>query len=384
VGVGGSVAPGYEAVGERFAELFGEATDHGGAFAAYRDGALVVDLWGGVADPASGRPWQEDTLALIFSGTKGLVATCIALLLDRGALALEDPVARHWPAFGGQGKDRLRVVDVLSHRAGLHGIRTRTLAAADLLDFDAMVRTVAAETPLEPGRLCYHPLTYGWLAGELIRRAGGQEVGAFFAHELARPLGLDVWIGLPPEAAPRVATLHFAEDWGFTPQCRPDCLHGDEAMRSTWANPPLLVPGGVDWNEPALWRACIPGANAIGSARSIARLYACLARGGELDGVRLLGADSLAAMRRRRAEGVDPIVGTPFAFGAGFALQAVDLPFGPPAEAFGHTGAGGSIHGAWPRPAAGFSFVTNRLSDDPADARGRGLLAALHAAATAG
>jgi CubicO group peptidase (beta-lactamase class C family) len=380
----GFVAPGFQAVAEAFGANFADREEVGAAFAAYVDGELVVDLWGGAADRAAARRWEHGTVARVFSGTKGLVASCLLLLLERGELELDAPVARYWSRFAARGKGGILVRHVVSHTAGLPGIRGRLIAAQELLDDGGMAALLADEVPVwPPGTvLCYHPLTYGWLCGELVRRVDGRSVGAFFADEIAEPLGLRLWIGLPEDGELDVAALEFAPDWGRSPQTDPELIAADPVRHATWGNPPILVRGRFDWMAPEARRAELPGAGAIGEARSMARLYGCLACGGALDGVRVLAARSIEAGTRLLARGRDPIADAPAAYATGFALQDEAMTFGPPLDAFGHGGAGGSLHGAWPAQRVGFSYVPNQLRDHDADERSAVLLAALHRATT--
>lgn len=376
------VAPGFEPVAEAFAASFAERGELGAAFAAYVDGAPVADLWGGVADAASGRRWERDTLQLIFSGTKGLTALCVAMLLDRGALELDAPVARWWPEFGAAGKEAVTVAEVVSHRVRMPGVRTPVDEEA-FLDARGMAARLAAQAQETDPRatVIYHPITYGWLCGELVRRADpeGRTVGRFLADEVVKPLGLELWLGLPEQLEQRVATLRYAPAWGLSVG-RADPFPGDELWAAIWENPPLFPPGEPPpWNRPAWHAAEIPAANAIGTARSLARIYGALAHGGALDGVRLLSADAVALASAPLSSGTDAFTDEPLAFGVGFELQTEAATFGPAAQAFGHTGAGGSVHGAWPVERVGFSYAMNELRDDPAgDPRPRALLAALH------
>jgi CubicO group peptidase (beta-lactamase class C family) len=342
------VAAGFE----RVAEEFERTLDGGGAaFAASVDGELVVDLWGGNV--------ERETLLLIFSGTKGLVAVCVLMLLERGLLELDAPVARYWPEFDKPG---VLVRHVVSHTAGLPGLR-RGFSASDLLDG----RRLAAELAVEPAfwppgeRLAYHALSYGWLCDELIRRVDGRSAGQFFAAEIAEPLELELWIGLPPEHEHRVAGLHRAEGYA------PTSLRDDP-------DPPLEVlygklDGEFPWNDVAAHQAEIPGANAIGTARSIARLY------GSLD--RLLSAETILLGRTELARGRCAVTERPYAFGVGFELQTELKALGPAPAAFGHTGSGGSSHGAWPDERVGFSYAMTELRAEAADDRARRVLAAL-------
>jgi len=378
--VGGHVEPGFEPVAEAFAANFAQRGEVGAAFAATLDGRPVVDLWGGLADRPAGRPWREDTMQVIFSGTKGLTALCVAMLLDRGKLRLEDPVCVHWPEFAAAGKDAITVAEVVSHRARLPGVRT-PLSDADPLDPRQMAALLAAQAPETDPRAAfvYHAITYGWLCGELVRRVDGRSVGRFLAEEVVDPLGLELWIGLPPQLEPRVATLEYAADWGLSVVGRSDSFPGDGLWASIWENPVLLLPPRLPWNEPAWHAAEIAAANGIGTARSLARLYGALACGGALDGVRIVSREALALACAPLASGTDPFVEERLTFGVGFMLQTEDAPFGPARVAFGHDGAGGSVHGAWPEERVGFSYAMNELRDDPAgDARASTLLDALH------
>jgi CubicO group peptidase (beta-lactamase class C family) len=357
----GRVADGYEPVAEVFAETLAEDAGGGAAFAAVVDGQSVVDLWGGVADDETGAPWGENTMQLVFSGTKGFVAACLLVLLERGALDLDSPVSRYWPEF----HDGVLVRHVVSHTAGLPGVR-RPLEPEDLLDGDRMARLVAEEEPFwEPGsRVAYHALTFGWLCGELVRRVDGRSIGRFFAEEVATPLGLELWIGLPPELEPRVARLQRSDDYGIT-------FLGDEPdplLEALYG--PLL--GSFPWNDAAFHQAEIPAANAIGSARSIARLYGSLPH--------LVGEETMLVGRTELSRGLCAVTQRPYAFGVGFELQTELGTFGPPRNAFGHTGSGGSRHGAWPTERVGFSYSMSMLRPEAGDTRATRLLAALYEA----
>jgi CubicO group peptidase (beta-lactamase class C family) len=368
--LGGRVEAGFEGVADAFARTL-EGSHGGAAFAAVVDGEPVVDLWGGSADEEGGTAWSERTTALLFSGTKGLLATCMLLLVERGLLDLDAPVAGYWPEFAAAGKEGVLVRHVLAHTSGVPGLRL-PFTPDDLLDDRRMAAAVAAEAPFWPPgtRLAYHALTFGWLCGELIRRVDGRSAGRFLAEELAAPLGLDLWIGLPPRLEPDVATLVRAPDWGVTylgegPEPLLAALYGD-------------LHTGFRWNEPVFHRVEIPAANGIGTARSVARLYGCLARGGELDGVRLLAPATVELAHRELSRDLCAVTRRPYAYGAGFELQTELRRFGPVSDAFGHTGSGGSTHGAWPSRRAGFSYLMSELRPESADERGPSVLHALH------
>ena len=376
------MAPGFEPVAHQFARNLIERGDQGAAFAAFADGRLVIDAWGGVADHDGRRPWQRDTLAGIFSGTKGLVATCLLLLIERGQLDLEMPVCAYWPEFAARGKDEILVRHVVSHQAGLPGITT-AVTPEEACDSVRMAGLLANQPALwSPGtRFCYHALTFGWLCGELIRRVDGRTVGQLFHDDLAGPLGLDAWIGLPAEHEDRVAVLERGSGFGSQARDREATLAGDQVAWSIWGNPPRFSSDPMPANTRRWHAAEIPASNGIATARSLARLYGCLARGGELEGIRVLAPRTLEQGRRCLARGVDPYVREHMAFGVGFGLQTEAMTLGPPGIAFGHTGAGGSVHGGWPELKAGFSYVTKTLreSEGP-DPRSCALLQALHAA----
>jgi CubicO group peptidase (beta-lactamase class C family) len=369
IAVHGTVAPGFEAVADAFAQNLSERGEHGAAFSVVIEDVTVVDLWGGMADATRARPWSHDTLQLIFSGTKGLVATCLLMLIDRGELSLDEPVCRWWPEFAAEGKDTITVAEVVSHRARLPAI-AETLTEDDLLDGVELARRLARQAPERDPRAAaiYHPLTYGWICGELVRRITGRSVGRFFADEVAGPLGLDLWIGLPAELEPRVSELAYGPDFGIDAR-RPAT---DPLLTAIYDNPPLFPPTALPWNAPRFHTAEIPGANAIGSARSVARLYAALTTG------RLTSDATVRLGRTELSRFTEPSSGEPLAFGAGFQLQTHEQRYGPPMTAFGHTGTGGSVHGAWPEQGLGFSYTMNELRDARTpDPRAQALLKAV-------
>jgi CubicO group peptidase (beta-lactamase class C family) len=368
--VHGFVASGFEPVVEAFARNFVDHGELGAAFAAACDGELVVDLWGGVADPASGRAWERDTLQLLFSGTKALVAICLLLLIDRGQLELDAPVARWWPEFAVAGKEAVAVRQVVTHTAGLPGLTT-AVTMPDLVDDRRMAGLLAAQPLFEDPRAfrTYHAMTFGWLCGELVRRIDGRTVGRFFMEEVAGPLELDLHLGLPAALEQRVSRLVLAETWGSNPSFDP-CA-GDPLLRAVWGNPVHLTRETFPWNDRAFHAAEIPASNAIGTMRAVALLFGSLAR--------LLSPEALALGRSELERRHDPLAEEPAAYGVGFMLQTERTPFGPPVDAFGHGGAGGSMHGAWPSQRVGFSYGMNLLRDDaPRDPRAAALLDALH------
>jgi CubicO group peptidase (beta-lactamase class C family) len=365
----GECAPRFEAVREAFVAGFEKGTELGAAVCFTLDGETVVDLWGGHVDRARSREWARDTLVNVYSTTKGMTALCALQLVERGELDLEAPVAEYWPEFAAAGKAAIPVRWLLTHQAGVPALRA-PLPAEALYDWDRMVAVLAAEAPWwEPGtRHGYHALTYGHLVGELIRRISGQSVGSYFREHVAEPLDADFHIGLSPEHEARTSDVHgrlrpaswlvrdlegpigdFLRDMGD-----PTTLTG-----AVFGNPPL----SDDTVNSREWRAAeIPAANGHGTARSLARIYGALARGGELGGVRVLEATTLEAAIREQVFGPDAVLGgMPMRFGLGFMLRHDLMPLSPSPRAFGHPGAGGSVGMADPDSRVGFGFTPNRL-----------------------
>ncbi|HTW10585.1 MAG TPA: serine hydrolase domain-containing protein, partial [Acidimicrobiales bacterium] len=270
--IDGYVAPGFEPVLAQFERNFTEHGEGGAAFAVVLGGEEIVDLWGGWADRAGARAWSADTLQIIFSGTKGLVAACALLLLDRGALDLAAPVATYWPEFAIRGKENVTVRDVLTHSAGLPGLDT-PVTWQQAMDGRRMANLLADQPQSKDERAVqtYHALTYGWLVGEIVRRISGRSIGRFFAEEIGAPLGLDLWIGLPPTEEHRVSKVELAETWGKGATHTPEDLDNDVLLSSIAANPVRYRPESFPWNKPAWHSAEVPAVNAIGTARSLAK-----------------------------------------------------------------------------------------------------------------
>jgi CubicO group peptidase (beta-lactamase class C family) len=366
----GHVADGFLPVAQAFERNFTELGDKGAAFAAYHNGRKVLDLWGG--DAAPGTTWTEDTVQVIFSGTKALAAACVLQLIEAGRIDVDRPVADYWPAFAAGNKDRVLVRHALSHRAGIPGLAA-PVDVTDLLDDTAMESRVAAELLFcDPEAFhSYHALTIGWIMGGLVRHVTGQSIGSYFADHIARPLLLDAWIGIPPGIEPRVGQIVLGPGMvGDAP------LPTDPTARAIWGNPPLFGEP-LFWNSARMHAAEVPGAGGIASARAMARFYGCLALGGTLDGVRILNPETVELGRAERSRFTDPFIPERMAFGLGWAIQTPQLRFGPAPDAFGHSGAGGSIHGAWPRLGTGFSYTMSEMRVDPEDLRSRGVLETL-------
>jgi CubicO group peptidase (beta-lactamase class C family) len=375
----------FARVREVFASHFESGLELGGAVSVVHDGRCVVDLWAGYADAARTRPWQRDTLVNVWSTTKGITAIAAHRAADEGRLDLDAAVARYWPEFAAAGKARIPVRDLLSHRAGLPAIR-KSVSRGDMLDWETMTGLLAAETPWwEPGtRHGYHALTYGWLVGEVVRRASGKRIGDYVREAICAPLGVEFQIGFGPDLDARTAELvqgPFAAGDAAPAFLRALTEEPEGVVAKTFANPPIL--DGIDWVNSRAWReAEIPGAGGHGSAWSLARLYGALARGGELDGVRVLRAETIDRARSEHSNGPDLVLLMPTRIGAGFFLpQPEDAAFMPNPRAFGHGGAGGSYSHADPEARFGFAYTMNLMHIGAwlVDPRAQRLLAATYA-----
>lgn len=355
----------FHAVRDAFLANFECGLEIGASVSITLDGETVVDLWGGYADKACSRPWTEDTLVNVYSTTKGLGATCAHILVDRGQLDLQAPVARYWPEFAQAGKATLPVRYLLSHQAGLPAI-AQPLAPETLYDWQAMCAALAAQAPWwEPGSgHGYHALTYGWLVGEVVRRVDGRSIGRFFHDEVATPLGLDAHIGCGPELDGRIAELVPAPP---APPGQEDLLAAmladkDSIQAKAFANPPVL--GSRIVNSRA-WRAAeICSANGHTNARALARLYATLganARGEALNGVRLLSQAAIEQARTEQAAGVDKILGLDNRIALGYMLPSPMRRFSANPKAFGHAGAGGSLGFTDPENGLAFGYAMNQM-----------------------
>jgi CubicO group peptidase (beta-lactamase class C family) len=369
----GWTAPGFEGVRDAFAANFDDGSEVGAAFAAYHRGQKVVDLWGGIADQETGRPWQEDTIVLVFSTTKGATALCAHQLVERDRLDVEAPVSSYWPEFAAAGKGDMPVSHLLSHQAGLAWI-DGTMTLEEALAWGPVVERLAAETPKwTPGTAHgYHATTYGWLVGEVVRRIDGRSLGTVFANEVAAPLGLDFWIGLPEAQEPRVAPLITLP----VPTDGPMKEIADQFMGpDTNLGKALSAPGGAFtdmtlFNTRAVRAAEIPAANGVTDARSLARMYGAVVS--EVDGVRLLGPERVKQASTQRTSGPNVVLmNLDIQFGLGFMVPSSLMVFRP--GTFGHFGAGGSAGWADPEAELAMGYVMNRmdlgLSGDPRSAR---------------
>ena len=382
---GERVAAGFEEVREEFERNFAERGEIGAAVAAYWRGEKVVDLWGGRRSPDGEEPWVEDTLVLVNSTTKGLSAMTVAVANSRGWIDYEAPIADYWPEFAANDKQRITVRQLLGHEAGLVWL-DQPLGVEDMRDLDRVAGVLARQRPAwEPGtRHGYHAMTIGLYMQELIRRADPEHrtLGRFFAEEIARPLGIEFYIGLPPE----VPDERLARLLTYTP------IRGLAALRYT----PISTTARMLWPWSLLRRSMlfadvgpndrrwleveVPAGNGVGTARAIARAYSAFAEGGAELGLTERTLAELAAPHDV-AQPRDAVIGRPSWLSLGYLKPGPNLDFGTSQAAFGTPGAGGSFGFADPDARLGFAYVMNRMDyhlfDDP---REKALRDAVHRA----
>jgi CubicO group peptidase (beta-lactamase class C family) len=372
----GYVHPAFSEIADELARMVPEDGRSGAAVAVYHQGQCVVDMWGGHRD-RDGNPWEQDTLALSFSTTKGVTSTLLHVLAEQGLLDYHQPVSHYWPEFRQEGKSDVSVAHLLTHQSGLYDIRSLIDDASRMTDWEYMTDRLAAARPVHrPGVMHgYHGLTYGWLLGELIQRVTGQPFAQVLKEQLADPLGLDgLYVGLPQEAFARRAQLRSFPRSSAPP--RPPSAQAPrkplQRLQSLVQNTVIknafqwvgldandlvrgLAPRGIarlSFNDDAVVSACMPAANGMFTARSLARLYAMMANGGELDGVRLLSPQRIGQISRVQSRRIDRVVPLPMHWRLGYHRVFTTGPRTP--NAFGHFGFQGS--GAWCDPSRHLSL----------------------------
>jgi CubicO group peptidase (beta-lactamase class C family) len=367
----------YRPVLEAFRENFANNDELGASVCITHRGTSVVDLWGGTADEVTGRPWERDTLVIVFSSTKGAVALIANMLAERGNVRLHDDVATLWPEFGRHGKGGTTLAMMLSHTAPVPVLRD-PVPKGLVCDWDYMVDRIADEPAWwEPGtRQGYHAMTFAWTVGQVFRLATGRSIGKAFREEVAEPLGIDFWIGLPDEQMSRLAAI-----------IRPPAPDPSSAMARVIADNSgsitalmLSNSAGTDYNAPEVCRAEIGSTNGITNGRGLAGMYTPLANGGG----GLVSEDTISAMSRVTAATLrDATVLNPMRFGLGFMASIPDRPTGPGfvigERAFGHVGSGGSCGFGDPEAGLGFGYAMNRgIGGGMLDARGASLVDAAY------
>lgn len=332
----------FSKVRHAFEKNFTEGLEQGASIAVTYQGVPVVDLWAGFADEAGTRPWERDTIVNVYSTTKTMTALCALILADRGAIDFHAPVAKYWPEFAQNGKEHIEVRHLMSHSAGLSGWDEQFTAEA-MYDWDRMTALLAAQAPWwEPGTASgYHSITQGFLVGEVIRRVSGTTVAKFFKSEVAEPLDADFQIGLSPGDYGRAAELiPPVARAGAGAMPRGEAVRAGNVMVRTFANPPMNARDSATEG----WRnAELPAVNGHGNGRSIARIHAVLANGGEAFGHRLLSEAGASRIFEQQVDGADLVLGGKFRFGMGFALNSPDLPISPNPRACFWAGWGGSL-----------------------------------------
>ena len=375
--IGGTVAGGWDAVRQAFEANLASGDETGCAVSVYHRGQKVVDLWGGHFDQQGTKPYTDDTLQLVFSTTKGITAIAVAMCVERGLLSYDEKVSTYWPEFAAQGKGDATVAQLLSHQCGLYTV-DGDISLAEALDWSTITARLADTAPRWPigAQHGYHALTYGWLAGELVRRVDPQHrsLGTFVRDEIVSRVGGELWIGLPGDQEHRVSPMIG----GLNPGGGDDVDPAVKAMLEQFMGP--NSPGGqalslngafsVDgaFNRRDVHAAEIPAANGITNARTLARIYAATI--GEVDGVRLVAADTVDAARATvtPANEPDTCLIMPTTFGMGFMTHGMFSPYSGPG-AFGHPGAGGSVAFAHPERELAFAYVMNRMAENLANDR---------------
>ncbi|MBA3881142.1 MAG: beta-lactamase family protein [Chthoniobacterales bacterium] len=346
-----------------FKENFQERGELGAAVSVWQHGRLVLDLYGGFRDAHREVPWTADTLVLLWSATKGIGSACVLHVLQEQNIGLDRKVAEFWPEFANGGKNGITLAQLLSHQAGLVALDERV----DVLDYESVIAALAAQTPLwQPGTAHgYHARTFGYLLDELVRRLTGKTLGTYWQGTFAEPLGLDIWIGLPEAENARTATIYAAKA-GRTPT--PAQFYTDLATPGTLVRRTFTSPAGLHavtgMNAPSIRRVSNVSFGGIGSATSLAKFYAVLANGGELDGRRFFAPATIAKMRTPLSSGIDRVFQIPTVFSAGFMMDSRNAStrvFGDSPSAFGHPGAGGSHAFADLENGIGFAYVMNQM-----------------------
>src|SRR5438034_3341383 len=346
-----------------FRENFENFGELGAAASILQNGKPVVDLYGGFCDARHEKPWTADTLVLVWSATKGIGSACLLHALQEHKINLDRPVAEFWPEFAQAGKEKITLSQLLSHQAGLCALDARV----DILDYGAVIRALEVQKPLWPPGAAhgYHARTFGFLLDELVRRIAGKTLSQYWREVFAQPLDLDLWIGLPEEENPRVATVYAAKS-GRPPE--PKKFYSDLTTPGTLARKTFSSPYGLQsvsgMNTPAVRAQPIVSFGGIGSASALAKFYSMLANGGKLGEQIFFSEETILLMTTTLSNGMDRVFQIPIAFSAGFMKDprnAARRMFGPSLNAFGHPGAGGSHAFADPENRISFAYVMNQM-----------------------
>ena len=354
--VRGDCAAGFEPVMAAMQENLAGGAEVGASFSLVIDGVAKVDIWGGHRDPARTLPWERDTIVCMRSVTKSVSATCILMLIDRGAIELEAPVARYWPGFGQAGKAGITVRQVLAQQAGLPYLDALA-PGGGFWDMDEVRAAIEAQAPeWAPGSVpCYHSFSAGLIYQELMRQVDGRTIGRFLREEISAPFGIDFHIGLSEAENARCA--QWIPTRG-TPSWDGMKGVGASPMGRAWR----ALPADEDGNSANYRFKEYPSGNGHGNARAIARFYGALARGGELGGRRLLGTALIRQAATAQWDAVEAMTNRPFRYGIGYLMSCPPFPFGGHADNFGHVGTGGAFGFADPRRRLAMSYCGNRMA----------------------
>lgn len=353
----GTCDPAFSKVRDVFEENFRSRGEVGAAVALYKDGVNVVDLWGGIANPETNKPWEKDTIVCMMSVAKSMTAIALLKLIDQGKVDLEAPVARYWPEFAQNGKEKITVRCLMSGQAGLLYADAAPDGAA--YDWPAMIRAYEVQKPeWEPGsKGGYHSVSCGYLLGEIIHRVSGRMPNQYFADEIAKPLGADYHFSLTDDEIVRTADIiPNMESVTFT-----QAQQKDTKLGRAWRVRPKATPENpVPYNTRDFRKAVFPSSSGHGNARAVGLIYALMANHGSLNGVHLMSPELIEIVRTESWREICQMTDRPFRYGVGFFLNYPPLiPFGANPRAFGHPGAGGAIGIADPEAGLAFSFSPN-------------------------
>lgn len=394
--INGYCAPAYKPVFDAFVANFQQRNEIGASVAVTVKGVPVLEAWGGFADALAAtpsEPWSRDTVSLVFSSTKGATALCAHMLVAQGLLDLDKPVAFYWPEFAASGKAFVTVRVLMQHAAGLAAIPfTSPVPMGGWADWKLMTSTLAAQAPWwEPGTAHgYHALTYGWLVGEVVRRVSGVSLGTFFRDQIAMPLGMDFWIGMPSSQLDRVSPMRAATEALLVDKFVNAAMSDPASLQAAvfniggWLGVPPSTPPA--YNTATSLQTEIPAAGGVTNARGLATMYAALANGGALSGARLLPSDYVASLGMiHSALPIDRTLLVSMRMGLGFHGSIDNRAIGAGlsaligASAFGHAGSGGSIGFADPRVNLSFGYTMNRMGAGTAlNDRGQSLIDAVY------
>jgi CubicO group peptidase (beta-lactamase class C family) len=389
----GYCSPQFEAAGRVFQNNFPEFGELGASCCVYVEGEAVVDIWGGWADVAKTKPWQEDTLSGFYSVGKSFTALCALRAADQHGFELDAPLADVWPEYGQNGKQQTTLRHLLTHRAGMPAIR-KPLPDEALFDWALLVNTLAEQAPYwQPGtEHGYHTNTMGLLVGEFVRRISGLPVDQYFQQQIAQPLGADTHFGLSDEDLKRAAEISWpAQEQAAQPasaaypasteetpvEQSPEVIEHIQMMKSAYSNPSGISSLGV-YNTDGWRQTVAPSANGFGTAKGIARIYNALAHGGTINGYEVIKQSRLEEARKIQCEGLDRILRRDIRWGLGFQLTHPNRPMGPNPNSFGHFGNGGSLGFADPDKKLAFGYTLNRIVRDWGSPQNKALMKAVY------